>query len=175
MAEVPDYGWSYDTAPQSMAYLMPAIDHFAGPVTPGMRVLDVGCGNGYVAGAFLERGAQVVGVDSSESGLAFARQKYPKARWVQREVSDEVLTELAAERLEVLLLAVVARHAVGLAADGDVDLTHLHLLPGSGSPIPRQHLADRLHRAHQPTRDLAVGLLELAGARLGCVERLGEA
>ncbi|MCA9572590.1 MAG: class I SAM-dependent methyltransferase, partial [Myxococcales bacterium] len=72
----------------------PAYAAVLGLLRPGMRVLDVGCGNGYVAGAFLERGAQVVGVDSSESGLAFARKKYPKARWVQREVSDEVLAEL---------------------------------------------------------------------------------
>lgn len=39
----------------------------------GVRtVCDLGCGNGYISGRFLERGYEVVGVDASESGIAIA-------------------------------------------------------------------------------------------------------
>lgn len=42
-------------------------------VTSGMRVLDVGCGEGWLARALAERGADVVGVDASAPLIAAAQ------------------------------------------------------------------------------------------------------
>jgi ubiquinone/menaquinone biosynthesis C-methylase UbiE len=49
----------------------------AARVGPGVRVLDVATGPGYVAGAAAQRGASVVGVDFSAAMLAEARRHHP--------------------------------------------------------------------------------------------------
>jgi ubiquinone/menaquinone biosynthesis C-methylase UbiE len=49
----------------------------AARVGPGVRVLDVATGPGYVAGAAAQRGASVVGVDFSAGMLAEARRHLP--------------------------------------------------------------------------------------------------
>jgi 2-polyprenyl-6-hydroxyphenyl methylase/3-demethylubiquinone-9 3-methyltransferase len=41
------------------------------------RVFDLGCGNGSVAGALMEAGYDVTGVDPSEEGVRQARQSHP--------------------------------------------------------------------------------------------------
>lgn len=49
-----------------------------GPVA-GRRVLEVGCGSGVFLRAAVDRGAQVVGVDASETLVALARARVPEA------------------------------------------------------------------------------------------------
>jgi SAM-dependent methyltransferase len=44
---------------------------------PGVRLLDVACGPGYVAGAAAARGARAVGVDFAAAMVALARERYP--------------------------------------------------------------------------------------------------
>jgi len=54
----------------------PVIWSFAGEVR-GLRVLDAGCGTGYLANQLESRGAGVTGVDFSERMIAIAREQYP--------------------------------------------------------------------------------------------------
>ncbi|HEY1266059.1 MAG TPA: methyltransferase domain-containing protein [Candidatus Binatia bacterium] len=61
---------------QSIGPLLDAVD--AGP---GVRLLDVASGPGYVAGAAAERGASVTGVDFSAPMVAAAAQRYSKANF----------------------------------------------------------------------------------------------
>lgn len=49
-------------------------DYFTAERLSGSRVLDFGCGNGYFAGIFAERGARVTGLDSSAELLALAQR-----------------------------------------------------------------------------------------------------
>ncbi|HLB14185.1 MAG TPA: class I SAM-dependent methyltransferase [Burkholderiales bacterium] len=51
----------------------------AAGVSAGRQVLDVATGAGYVAGAVLERGADVIGADFSAEQVRRARQQYPAA------------------------------------------------------------------------------------------------
>jgi len=53
----------------------PVLWHFLGDVT-GLRVLDVGCGTGYLSRQLLRRGAVVRGVDLSANMIALAREAY---------------------------------------------------------------------------------------------------
>src|SRR3954451_20364333 len=45
---------------------------------PGQRVLDLGCGTGHLTARIAEAGAEVIGLDSSPSMIALARQNFPK-------------------------------------------------------------------------------------------------
>lgn len=56
-------------------YILPFIEK-GSPVTPGMRILEVGCGEGGNLKPFLERGCHVTGVDLSEGKIELARTFY---------------------------------------------------------------------------------------------------
>jgi SAM-dependent methyltransferase len=49
---------------------------------PGVRLLDVACGPGYVAGAAVERSAAVIGLDVAEEMVTRARARYPNVEFV---------------------------------------------------------------------------------------------
>jgi SAM-dependent methyltransferase len=51
----------------------PGLFRLLGPLAPGSRVLDVGCGNGYLARRLARSGSVVVGVDASAELIAAAR------------------------------------------------------------------------------------------------------
>lgn len=49
---------------------------------PGQRILDLGCGTGKLTNDIAERGAEVVGIDSSPEMIAQARRNYPALEFV---------------------------------------------------------------------------------------------
>jgi SAM-dependent methyltransferase len=55
---------------------------------PGKRVLDIASGPGYVAARAAERGADPVGLDSSETMLAYARSRSPSVEFVRGDATD---------------------------------------------------------------------------------------
>jgi ubiquinone/menaquinone biosynthesis C-methylase UbiE len=58
-------------------------------LTPGARVLDVGCGTGVpTAGMLAESGLVVIGVDVSNEMLALARRNVPTGRFVAMDVME---------------------------------------------------------------------------------------
>ena len=60
-------------------YLMHAASyHFAEKYCQGMRVLDLGCGSGYGAGAIAEHAKEVYAVDVSTEAIEYARNNYKR-------------------------------------------------------------------------------------------------
>jgi SAM-dependent methyltransferase len=55
---------------------------------PGKRVLDIATGPGYVAAKAAERGANPVGLDFSETMLAYARSRTPSVEFVRGNATD---------------------------------------------------------------------------------------
>src|SRR2546426_2198617 len=55
----------------------------ASGAAPGLRLLDVACGPGYVAAAALARGAVPVGIDFSARMVARARQRHPAIEFLE--------------------------------------------------------------------------------------------
>lgn len=64
----------------TVEYLLPFIEEKF-PVTKGMRILEIGCGEGGVLKAFVDRGCYGVGVELDESRLVNARQ------WLKEDVN----------------------------------------------------------------------------------------
>jgi 2-polyprenyl-6-hydroxyphenyl methylase/3-demethylubiquinone-9 3-methyltransferase len=82
----------------------------AGPLRPGTRVLDVGCGNGYWAGEFARRGCQVVGVDPSTSGIALARANYSQVRFECLDATADLRERMAEKPFDLVISIEVVEH-----------------------------------------------------------------
>src|SRR4051812_37742850 len=54
----------------------------------GERILDLGCGTGHLTATIAESGATVVGLDSSTSMVAQARQNFPALKFVLADARD---------------------------------------------------------------------------------------
>src|SRR3989338_4162555 len=61
-------------------YLWPELIKLAEMVIDGDRVLDAGCGNGRLAGAFNEKKIYYLGVDNSEKLIATANENFLDSR-----------------------------------------------------------------------------------------------
>ena len=108
--EYKDYGF-HKAGPSHMhARFMPPIFALAGKLKSGMRVLDVGCGNGFTAGQFLGRRCTVVGIDLSESGIAIARQTYPAGRFEVLPADGEILQNLSEKPFDLVVSTEVVEH-----------------------------------------------------------------
>jgi 2-polyprenyl-3-methyl-5-hydroxy-6-metoxy-1,4-benzoquinol methylase len=90
--------------------LVPHLLQMAGQPGPGVRVLDVGCGNGYVAGKFLERGCTVTGVDLSRSGIELARKTCPQGRFEILAADNNLLRNLNEKPFDVIISTEVVEH-----------------------------------------------------------------
>ncbi|MGA3068075.1 MAG: class I SAM-dependent methyltransferase [Tepidisphaeraceae bacterium] len=92
------------------AYLLPQVFALCGPLGPEVRVLDVGCGNGAMAGEFLRAGCQVIGIDLSEQGVEIARQAYPEGRFEVMAADDGIMQRLGCEPFDLVVSTEVVEH-----------------------------------------------------------------
>jgi hypothetical protein len=82
------------------------------------------------------------------------------------EMAD-IAVETGGEIGQVIFLPLLAGHAIGLAVDRYRYLRHI-ISPS----LAVENRTDRLHRRHQPPRDLAIDLFQPVRAELGLVELL---
>lgn len=109
--KVAEYRFDRAGPSHTMAYLVPAIERLAGSlIAPGARVLDLGCGAGWLAGWFADRGCQVVGVDPSDSGLRQAREHHPNVRFVQAQADESLLKNLGEPPFDLVVSTEVVEH-----------------------------------------------------------------
>lgn len=67
-----DYGYRDVGKGYAHSYLLPQLQRMLG--TPSGPILDLGCGNGWIATELMARGFDVYGVDASESGIQLANK-----------------------------------------------------------------------------------------------------
>lgn len=97
------------------AYLLPFIEQVM-PVSPGMKVLEVGCGEGGVLKAFTDKGCWVLGVDLSPSRIDRAREQMEtecvqgKADFLVKNVYDADFCDQWAGKFDWILLKDTIEH-----------------------------------------------------------------
>ncbi len=96
--------------PHMFSQFMPVILDLLGNIPAGTRVLDVGCGNGYVCGEFARRGATVTGIDLSRQGLQFAREAHPQVRFEEVSADDQILENLHEQPFDIVVSTEVVEH-----------------------------------------------------------------
>lgn len=105
-----DYGFRTEAASHMHRRFMPVVLDFAKPLNPGMRVLDVGCGNGFACGVFLKHGCKVVGIDLSNSGIEIARKSHSGGRFEVLVADDKILDILKEPPFDLVFSSEVVEH-----------------------------------------------------------------
>jgi len=104
-----NYGWTDPHATCAHEYVLPAIIQ-ALPVGKGLRILDIGCGNGYVAGQLAQLGHDVVGVDVSTDGIELARSSHPDVRFHACSLYEDSFKDLVGRSYDVAIAVEVIEH-----------------------------------------------------------------
>ena len=105
-----EYGFRSPQESHMHARFMPVLLALAGDMSPGMRVLDVGCGNGFTCGEFLRRHCEVVGVDLSLEGIEIARKAYPAGRFEILPADDQLVANLGEAPFDLVVSTEVVEH-----------------------------------------------------------------
>jgi ubiquinone/menaquinone biosynthesis C-methylase UbiE len=143
-----DYGTTFAAA--TRGFIGPLLD--AADVGAQMRVLDVCCGPGFVAGAAAARGAITAGVDFSSAMLALARAAQPRVEFSQGDAETlpfadgcfgVVVSNFGVHHAPRPSVAVAEMHRV-LAPGGRAAFT---VWPRPDANVPWQLLFDAI-RAH---------------------------
>ncbi|WP_217452324.1 class I SAM-dependent methyltransferase [Mucilaginibacter humi] len=74
MAEYKDYGFTESTAAHTFHYLKEPIVEMLNNNT-SRCILDLGCGNGYLANFLISKGYDAYGTDASAEGIAIAKKQ----------------------------------------------------------------------------------------------------
>ncbi len=74
-----------------------------------VRILDIGCGNGSLTFFLAQQGYQVVGLEASESGIRYARQKFNNCEFIVGSVYDAVPQNLE-NSFDIVLSTEVIEH-----------------------------------------------------------------
>ncbi len=106
------YGWQSAAENESHSYLVPAVaqillDRFGGRRA---RIVDLGCGNGYVTSRIARLGFDVIGVDASPDGIELAKQAHPGLHFEVASVYDDDLADKVGERVDAVIALEVAEH-----------------------------------------------------------------
>ena len=123
----------------------PVLWAFAGDVR-GLKVLDAGCGTGYLSRKLAERGASVIGVDFSERMIAIARATDPTGDF--RVDSVSALETIADEEFDMIVSNYVLMDTPDL--EGVVKALHRALKPSGVAVLVFSHPCFPAGRATPP-------------------------
>lgn len=109
-SSIPEYGKVFSGPGGAFGYLEDAVAAFLPRSGKPLRILDVGCGNGYWALRLAGSGHRVVGIDASAERIEKARSEVPEARFERLDISDRLLEELGESPFDLVISTEVVEH-----------------------------------------------------------------
>ena len=88
-----EFLWGSDGLTEAHRWILPSVSRSLGRIG-AHRILDIGCGNGGFANAIAEKGREVVGIDSSWSGIDIARRSSRRLKFMQASVDVPLPSDL---------------------------------------------------------------------------------
>ena len=104
--EAQEFLWTEQGLGPAHRYLLPAVIKVLRQ-SHARTVLDLGCGNGAVTSALATMGFETIGMDSSETGLAIAREKYPGISFLHANIDAPLSREFARNFDAVIAIEVI--------------------------------------------------------------------
>lgn len=111
-AEHTHYGWNDSEPTCAHEYVLPGVMRYIQDLFPGklVKILDIGCGNGYVASKLAELGHFVMAIDASPDGIDIARSAYPHLQFKVCSVYDDGLADVLGELVDCVVSLEVVEH-----------------------------------------------------------------
>ena len=114
MNNLSDYGWKNSDATHAHGFLVPVLLNVFESLVHNqekhlIKIIDVGCGNGFFAGQLLARGYKVTGIDASKSGIKQAKAKHPQGVFKVASVYDN-LAEKFGNDWDIVISSEVVEH-----------------------------------------------------------------
>lgn len=106
------FGWQ-DSGPHcGTGYILPTVLHHVETLFHGkpVRVLDLGCGNGYAASELARMGHRVTAIDVSADGIGIARSAFPAVRFEVCSVYADDLAKHVPDPVDCVISLEVVEH-----------------------------------------------------------------
>ena len=106
------FGWKNSGPAYAHGYLLPAVLEQIRTLyhDKPIRILDVGCGNGYVAWQLAQLGHTVMAIDASRDGIELARSAYPGIQFEVRSLYDDNIEKMVVQSVDCVISLEVIEH-----------------------------------------------------------------
>ena len=108
MSEYRDFGWKEGTT-YAHGYLYDDLKSLLNDKNKG-KILDIGCGNGFIANSLISEGFDVYGVDASESGIKVAKKQNKDRFFIQDFSSESLPKKLQSINFDTIISTEVIEH-----------------------------------------------------------------
>jgi 2-polyprenyl-3-methyl-5-hydroxy-6-metoxy-1,4-benzoquinol methylase len=106
-----EFIWDGAGPSEANLFILPSVERLL-KVSRASKVLDLGCGNGYLSGYLSKQGYDLTGCDHSQTGIELAIKQYPDVRFFQQDLTLSLPAEhlatydavISTEVIEHLLL-----------------------------------------------------------------------
>ena len=109
MTDYKDYGYHNNHSGHIFNYIQKPLISLISK-TKNKFILDLGCGNGYLANYLISQGYNIYGTDASEEGVAIARQTNPGRFFIQDISTGELPDELQEIKFDTIISTEVIEH-----------------------------------------------------------------
>jgi 2-polyprenyl-3-methyl-5-hydroxy-6-metoxy-1,4-benzoquinol methylase len=112
LAEHSGYEYHDNEASCAHEYLLPFVLNRVREISQGkpIKILDLGCGNGYVASRIAGQGHSVTGVDVSDDGIEIARASFPGISYQLCSLYDDDLLDKIGGQVDCVVSLEVVEH-----------------------------------------------------------------